>query len=82
VDLHRLKIWLQHISSRRTHQLLRLKGVLCCVGQRAPVVVQGIYQWLELGPAELSMPSCSRLVIIGKNLDVPELKRGWAVVCR
>jgi G3E family GTPase len=80
VDLHKLKIWLQHISSRRTHQLLRVKGILRCSEQSSPVVVQGIYQWLELGPGAMPLPEQSRLVLIGQDLDIAELERGWAAV--
>lgn len=81
VDLHKLKIWLQHVTSRRTHELVRLKGVLECRGQAATVVVHGMYQWLELGPSEVPRPECSRIVFIGRDLDEEELRRGWSVVC-
>jgi G3E family GTPase len=80
LDLHRLKIWLQHICSRRTHELLRMKGVLRCAETTKPVVVQGVYQWLELSPGEMALPDISRLVLIGRDLDQEELKRGWEAI--
>jgi len=77
LDIHRLKLWLQFVSSRATHELMRLKGVLACRGLPQPVVVQGVYQWLELGPGEGSPPAESVLVLIGRDLDPDELRRGW-----
>ena len=82
IDLDKLKIWLQHISARRTHQIIRIKGIVNCENLPQPVVVQGIYQWLELGPGQMSMPKKSTLVLIGRDMNQEELERGWAVVCR
>lgn len=81
LDLHKLKIWLQFLANRRGQDLYRLKGVLRCAGRAEPVVVQGMYEWLEIGPGDGAPPATSRLVLIGKDLDRDELDRGWAA-CR
>ncbi|MCA8980983.1 MAG: GTP-binding protein [Planctomycetes bacterium] len=78
LDLHRLKIWLQFLANRRGQDLLRVKGVLRCREHAAPVVVQGMYEWLELGPGPGVAPDVSRLVLIGRTLDRSELERGWS----
>ena len=80
LDLHRLKMWLQFLANRRTHELWRLKGILACQGEARPVVVQGVYQWLEIGPGEGEPPERSSLVLIGRDLDEEELRRGWSNV--
>ena len=72
-----LKMWLTFLTTRRGHELWRLKGLLRCAGHAEPVVVQAVYQWLELGPGEGEPPAESRLVLIGRDLDAEELERGW-----
>ncbi len=80
VDLHRLKVWLQFLASRKTMEIMRIKGILCCAGRTREVIVQGVYQWLSLGPGPGGPPAVSRLVIIGRDLDAAEIERGWAAV--
>ena len=77
LDLHALKMWLQFLSSRRTHELIRVKGVLACRDHPRAVVVHGLYQWLELGPGAEQVPDGSVLVLIGRGLDAEEIERGW-----
>jgi len=81
LDVHRLKIWLQFLANRRGQDLYRLKGVLHCTDLPHPVVVQGMYEWLEVGPGDGQAPDTSKLVLIGKHLDRAELERGW-LACR
>jgi len=81
LELAKLKIWLQFLSTKRSHELWRLKGLLRCAERPEAVVVQGVYQFLEIGPGEESAPEESLLVLIGKDLDRAELERGWAVCC-
>ncbi|MEM7515887.1 MAG: GTP-binding protein, partial [Planctomycetota bacterium] len=61
----------------RTHSLLRVKGLLRCVGREETVVVQGMHDWLEIGPGEKTAPGTSRLVLLGLDLDEAELRRGF-----
>jgi G3E family GTPase len=77
LDLARLKMWLQFLANRRSHDLYRLKGILRCAGRPERVVVQGMYEWLELGPGAGPAPEESVLVLIGRDLDEAELERGW-----
>ncbi len=78
LELARLKIWLQFLANRRSHELYRMKGILRCTGRTERVIVQGMYEWLELGPGEGPAPEESALVLIGRDLDREELERGWA----
>jgi G3E family GTPase len=80
LDLHRLKMWLQFLASRRTHELYRVKGLLACRDHPRAVLVQGTYQVLELGPGPEDAPDESVLVLIGRGLDAAEIERGWDAV--
>ncbi len=82
VDLHRLKLFLQFVASRRGAELLRVKGIFHCEGVDSAVVAQGVHQWLELGAIAAAPPAESALVFIGRNLDPGELERGWEAVIR
>lgn len=78
LDLARLKMWLTFLATRRNHDLWRIKGILACIGQAHEVRVQAVQEFLELGPGEGPAPESSVLVVIGRDLDEAELRRGWA----
>ncbi|MDP2316843.1 MAG: GTP-binding protein [Pseudomonadota bacterium] len=80
IDLARLKMYLQFVASRRGWEVLRLKGIFRCPGVATAVVAQGVHQWLELGPGAMPPPEESALVVIGRGIDVEELRRGWDVI--
>jgi G3E family GTPase len=77
LELDTLKVWLQFLAARRGQELYRVKGILRCAGRPERVVVQAMYEWLELGPGEGPAPERSVLVLIGRDLDREELERGW-----
>lgn len=77
MDLNRLKMWLLFVSKRNTHELMRLKGILHCQQHDEPVIIQGVYQWLELQLGTGQPPAESILVMIGRDLDAAELHREW-----
>src|SRR5215813_10712791 len=78
MDLHRLTRWLLGLSTRKSHELMRLKGILNCQSHGQAVVIQGVYQWLEVRLAEPPPPAASVLVLIGRHLDEGTLRREWA----
>lgn len=80
LDLHQLKLWLQFLASNRAWDILRIKGLVRCIDQTRAVMVHAVYQWLELGPGPAEAPEQSAVVVIGRNLDVDALHRGWQVV--
>jgi len=77
LDLTRLKLWLLFIVKRRSHELMRFKGILRCQQQPLEVIVQGVYQWVELREGKGPAPDESVLVLIGRHLDPVELQREW-----
>jgi G3E family GTPase len=78
MDLQRLTHWLLSVSTHRSHELMRLKGILHCQAHPQAVVIQGVYQWLEVRQGAGEPPAASILVLIGRNLDTEELRRAWA----
>ena len=78
LDLNRLKLWLLFIVKRRSHEIMRFKGILRCQNQAAAVIVQGVYQWVELRQGQEIGPEESVLVLIGRHLDAAELQQEWA----
>jgi G3E family GTPase len=83
VDADALVIWLEFLAKRRSHELMRAKGVIASTGPGGSVrglVIQGVYRWLEVTEAEGAPPPQSRLVLIGRDLDESEVRRGWAAV--
>ena len=77
LDVNRLKLWLLFIVKRRSHELMRFKGILRCQNQAAAVIVQGVYQWVELRQGQEAAPEESIRVLIGRYLDAEELQREW-----
>ncbi len=77
LDLNRLKMWLLFLAKRRSHELMRLKGILHCQHQDEAVVVQGVYQWMEVREGRGKAPAESVLVLIGRDLDRDEIGREW-----
>jgi G3E family GTPase len=78
LDLHRLTRWLLCVSTRRSHELMRLKGILNCQPHEQAVVIQGVYQWLEVRQEAGEPPAESALVLIGRHLDEGDLRCEWA----
>ena len=78
MDLQRLTRWLLGLSTRTSHELMRLKGILNCQSHDQAVVIQGVYQWLEVRQEAGAPPDVSVLVLIGRHLDAEELSHAWA----
>jgi G3E family GTPase len=78
MDLQQLTKWLLSVSMCRSHDLMRLKGILKCQAHAQAVVIQGVYQWLEVRQEAGEPPAASVLVLIGRHLDEEALRREWA----
>jgi G3E family GTPase len=77
VDLQRLTRWLLALSTQSGHELMRLKGILRCQSHAQAVVIQGVYQWLEVRREAGEPPAASVLVLIGRHLDAEAIRRAW-----
>jgi len=77
LDLAALRLWVAFLLERRGLDIWRLKAFLRCKDHSAPVVVQAVGRYLELGPGQGPAPTTSRLVAIGRGLNAAEFTRGW-----
>lgn len=80
ISLQTLKMFLQFLGSRNANRIVRMKGLFWCSGHDRAIVVNGVHQWMELGPVEMAAPAVSRFVVIGHDLEEEEIRRGWASV--
>lgn len=84
VDVDALVIWLEFLAKRRSHELMRVKGVVAARAGHAAtprcIEIQGVYRWLEVTDGEGDAPLESRLVLIGRDLDEAEVRRGWLAI--
>lgn len=59
-------------------EIMRSKGVLALVGEERRTVFQGVQELYDLTPTTVWGPSeerSCRILLVGKNLDEPLLKR-------
>lgn len=82
LDLAALRLWVAFLLERRGLDIWRLKAFLRCKDHTAPVVVQAVGRYLELGPGQGPAPTTSRLVAIGRGLDQAEFHRAWHALQR
>ncbi len=78
VDLDRLQAWLRGLLDHPNMDIMRIKGLVQCPQHREAVIVQGVYQWLEMRLGEQGESPESILVVIGRDLDRDAIRRGWA----
>ncbi|MCF4124491.1 CobW family GTP-binding protein [Methylobacterium sp. SyP6R] len=80
VDWTRFGLWLGMLLNRHGARILRLKGLVAVEGVGTPVVIQGV-QHLVHPPRHLpAWPdgiACTRLVLIGHDLDGDLLRRSY-----
>lgn len=83
VDLDRIGAFVQDMIDRYGDELLRYKGVLAVPGQAQKLVFQGVCRvaGFDLGAAWGDETPCSRIVVIGRQLPVAELRSGFSVCC-
>jgi G3E family GTPase len=81
LDLKRTEGWLSEILSDLGEDIYRSKGVLHILGQPKRVVFQAVQMLYEAAPDRLwgvGEKRQSQLVFIGRNLDEPRIREGFA----
>ncbi len=79
LDAARVEAWLSALLQVHGADILRTKGVLRVAGDPRPLVVQAVHMMLEGDFLDgRATPEESRIVFIGRHLDEPALRAGFA----
>ncbi len=84
LDENKFNRWISNVLQTKGQDILRSKGILSFDGQDDQFVFQGVHMLMDgdyRRPWAPDDPRISRIVFIGRNLDVPALKAGFEA-CR
>ncbi len=76
----RVSAWINDVLQTQGPDILRAKGIISVAGEDRRLVFQAVHMILEgdlQRPWREDEPRVSRLVFIGRNLDVDALKSGF-----
>ncbi|MDE2199105.1 MAG: GTP-binding protein [Rhodospirillales bacterium] len=80
IDPERFNAWIGALLAERGGDLLRTKGILAYAGEDRRFAFQAVHMIADgdfIGPWKAGEPRTSRLVFIGRNLNRPQLRRGF-----
>jgi G3E family GTPase len=80
IDPERFNAWIGALLAERGQDLLRTKGILSYAGEARRFAFQAVHMIADgdfIGPWKDADPRVSRLVFIGRNLNRPQLRRGF-----
>lgn len=80
LDEARFQAWIGAILQEQGPDILRSKGILNFEGQKDRFAFQAVHMMADgdyIGPWKDDEPRVSRLVFIGRNLNRPQLRRGF-----
>ena len=80
IDPERFNAWIGALLAERGGDLLRTKGILAYAGEDRRFAFQAVHMIADgdfIGPWKAEEPRTSRLVFIGRNLNRPQLRRGF-----
>ena len=80
VDGPRFGDWISSVMQKQGQAILRTKGILHIAGEDRRFAFQAVHMISDgnfIGPWKVGIPRRSRIVFIGRSLNVPELKRGF-----
>ena len=81
LDLKKVEAWLSEVIREMGEKIYRSKGILLIKGQPKRVIFQGVQMMFDARPDRLwnvGERRLSQLVFIGKELDEPRIRRGFA----
>jgi G3E family GTPase len=80
LDPRRLERWLGSLLVNRGEDIFRMKGVLSVKGDPNPLVIQGVHMVVDAtsGRPWQERARGNKLVLIGRNLNRDEIRRGFA----
>jgi G3E family GTPase len=80
IDPERFNAWIGALLAEKGQDLLRTKGILSYQGEDRRFAFQAVHMIADgdfIGPWKAGEPRTSRLVFIGRNLNRPQLRRGF-----
>ncbi len=80
IDPERFNAWISVLLAEKGQDLLRTKGILHHAGEDRRFAFQAVHMMADggfIGPWKEGEPRTSRLVFIGRNLNRPQLRRGF-----
>ena len=80
IDPERFNAWIGALLAERGQDLLRTKGILSYAGDDRRFAFQAVHMMADgdfIGPWKEGEPRVSRIVFIGRNLNRPQLRRGF-----
>jgi G3E family GTPase len=80
IDPERFNAWMGALLAERGGDLLRTKGILAYAGEDRRFAFQAVHMMADgdfVGPWKDGEARTSRLVFIGRNLNRPQLRRGF-----
>ncbi|MBC7801028.1 MAG: GTP-binding protein [Gemmatimonadaceae bacterium] len=84
IDAERFNAWISTLLQTQGQDLLRTKGILNYAGDDRRFAFQAVHMIADgdyIGPWAPGAPRTSKLVFIGRNLNRPQLRRGFEA-CR
>ena len=80
LDPERFNAWIGALLAEQGQNLLRTKGILSYAGEDRRFAFQAVHMIADgdfIGPWKDNEPRTSRIVFIGRNLNRPQLRRGF-----
>jgi G3E family GTPase len=80
IDPEKFNAWIGALLAEQGQNLLRTKGVLAYQGEDRRFAFQAVHMMADgdfIGPWKDGEPRTSRIVFIGRNLNRPQLRRGF-----
>ena len=80
IDPERFNAWIGALLAEQGQNLLRTKGILAYTGEARRFAFQAVHMIADgdfIGPWKDGDPRHSRIVFIGRNLNRPQLRRGF-----
>jgi G3E family GTPase len=81
IDAEKFNAWITALLATKGQDLLRTKGILSYAGDDRRFAFQAVHMMADgdfIGPWREGEPRRSRLVFIGRNLNRPQLRQGFA----
>ncbi len=80
IDPERFNAWIGALLAQKGQDLLRTKGILAYANEDRRFAFQAVHMMADgdfIGPWKEGAPRRSRIVFIGRNLNRPQLRRGF-----